>query len=341
MSSTRSIIAPPPFAEDALTVIPPTPVAGVSYRDEAAGPASSPDGWPYAERVNSAEFNQIMYQLSSLVSIMDNKGVLGWSSAVDYPDAGVQFGSDGVLYRWLQASGPTLGGAKDPVSEPTFWEPAGKGQLISSQVVSASGTLNAPAGFAIARFRLSGGGGGSGVVVSTNASQVSAVGGGASGSYLEGWLTAAQFGASQTVTIGAAGPGGTAGSGGGAGGPSSVGTLLTAPGGLGSPASIVVATTSTDVSVGGMPGAVATGGTVLNETGMQGDYGIAILSKTLGGRGGFNPMGSPGQAAGSTFTPTSGTGFGSGGGGWANGVSTVAKVGIAGLPGGLIVDWYR
>lgn len=122
MSSTRSVIAPPPFAANALTVIPPTPVAGVSYRDPTAGPASSPDGWPYAERVNSAEWNQIMFQLSSLVSIMDKKGVLGWSSDVDYTEASVQFGSDGVLYQWLQASGPNNGGAKDPVSEPTYWK---------------------------------------------------------------------------------------------------------------------------------------------------------------------------------------------------------------------------
>lgn len=250
---------------------------------------------------------------------------------------------DGFFARLMTIAGMTANGTVDTATASQYYDAllaSIPGRLISSQVVSATGTLNAPAGFAIARFRLSGGGGGSGVVVSTNASQVSAVGGGASGSYLEGWLTAAQFGASQTVTIGAAGAGGTAGSGGGTGGTSSVGTLLVAPGGLGSPASVVVSTTATDVSVGGMPGAVATGGTELNETGMQGDYGIALTSKTLGGKGGSNPMGSPGQAAGSTFTPTSGTGFGSGAGGWANGVSTVAKVGIDGRPGGLIVEWW-
>lgn len=121
MSSTRSIIAPPPFAANALTVIPPTPVAGVSYRDPAAGPASSPDGWPYAERVNSAEWNQIMYQISSLVALVDKKGVLGWSSAVDYTESSIVFGSDGALYVWLAISGPAGPGAKDPISEPAFW----------------------------------------------------------------------------------------------------------------------------------------------------------------------------------------------------------------------------
>ena len=156
MSSTRSIISPPPFASTALTVIPPTPVAGVTYRDETAGPASSPDGWPYAERVNSAEWNQIMYQLSSLVSIMDKKGILGWSSAVDYTEAGVTIGSDGELYSWVSASGPNNGGAKDPASgaNPASWTPlrsslstsivgAAKNVRMSIAAASASGTLTA------------------------------------------------------------------------------------------------------------------------------------------------------------------------------------------------------
>lgn len=123
MASTRSTIAPPVFASAANTVIPPTPIAGVSYRDPVAGPASSPDGWPYAERVNSAEFNQLMFQMSTLLSIMDKKGVLGWSSDVDYTEASVVFGSDGALYSWRSASGPNNGGAKDPTTPSTGWAP--------------------------------------------------------------------------------------------------------------------------------------------------------------------------------------------------------------------------
>lgn len=126
MPSTRSVISPLPFAANALTVIPPTPVAGVSYRDPIAGPASSEDGWPYAERVNSAEWNQIMYQISSLIAILDKKGALGWSDEVDYSEAAIAFGSDGVLYNWLQASGPNLGGVKDPAAgaNPLYWKAA-------------------------------------------------------------------------------------------------------------------------------------------------------------------------------------------------------------------------
>lgn len=140
MSSTRSVISPPPFAANALTVIPPTPVAGVSYRDPIAGPASSADGWPYAERVNSAEWNQIMYQVSSLLAIMDKKGVLGWSSDVDYSEASIAFGSDGLLYNWLQPSGPSLGGAKDPAAgaNPLYWKAAITSIPDPTDVVSGS-----------------------------------------------------------------------------------------------------------------------------------------------------------------------------------------------------------
>lgn len=124
MASTRSIIAPPPFAANALTTIPPTPVAGVSYRDPVAGPASSPDGWPYAERVNSAEFNQIMYQISYLVSLVDKKGLLGWSSMAEYTEYALCLGSDGVTYKWVSPSGPSNGGAKDPTTDiaRTYWD---------------------------------------------------------------------------------------------------------------------------------------------------------------------------------------------------------------------------
>jgi hypothetical protein len=60
--------------------------------------------------------------MSSLVSIMDKKGVLGWSSAVEYTEPSIQFGSDGVLYLWLQPSGPTNGGPRDPLSSPAYWQ---------------------------------------------------------------------------------------------------------------------------------------------------------------------------------------------------------------------------
>lgn len=151
MASTRDVIAPPIFAEDASTTIPTTPIAGQSYRDPVAGPASSADGWPYAQLVNSAEFNQLMFQWSSLLSIMDLKGVLGWSSLKDYTEPAIAFGSDGKVYKWLQESGPdTAAGAKDPISNPLYWEVFGEDQADSINAavatVAASGTIDLTAG---------------------------------------------------------------------------------------------------------------------------------------------------------------------------------------------------
>lgn len=136
MSSTRSVISPGIFADAASTTIPPTPVAGVSYRDPVAGPLSVPDGWPYAERVNSAEFNQLMYQYSSLLSIIDKQGILGWTDLVDYTVPAIVFGSDGVIYTALQASGPSTT-ARDPISSPLYWKEFG----ASASSDSVQGTV--------------------------------------------------------------------------------------------------------------------------------------------------------------------------------------------------------
>lgn len=132
MSSTRNIKSPGVFATAASTTIPPTPIAGTSYRDAATGSSNTTEGWPYAERVNSAEFNEIMFRYSTLLTIMDSQGILGWTNLVDYAVPAIVFGSDGFLYTAIAASGPGTA-VKDPVSEPTFW-------LKDIPVVAASET---------------------------------------------------------------------------------------------------------------------------------------------------------------------------------------------------------
>jgi hypothetical protein len=139
MASTRDVISPGIFAEDASTTIPPSPIQGVSYRDPVAGPASAPDGWPFFEKVNSAEFNQLLFQYSSLLDIIDLKGLLGWTDLKDYTEDAIVFGSDGVVYKWLQESGPgTSAGVKDPVSEPAYWRSDDLVDTARIDVASAS-----------------------------------------------------------------------------------------------------------------------------------------------------------------------------------------------------------
>lgn len=341
MSSTRSIISPPPFAANALTVIPPTPVAGVSYRDPVAGPASSADGWPYAERVNSAEWNQIMYQLSSLVSIMDKKGVLGWSSAVDYTEAGVQFGSDGILYSWLAASGPNNGGAKDPILNPSFWRKLQAGQLIGVQVFSSVGaaTYIPTTGTTSIVVEVQGGGGAGGGSQATAAGTISVSPGGNAGANGRSRITTGFSGV--TITVGAGGTG-VLGANGNAGGASSFGAAISAPGGQGGVA--YPAATPPVLNINGTAQTSSTGGNIINAPGGRGLPGIAS-GVTFGGSGdgGSSVYGAGGPAAGAISSPTNGKAGvspGSGGSGGAGGAGAGASTGGNGAPGIVIVQEY-
>lgn len=229
---------------------------------------------------------------------------------------------------------PTKGRAEDLLD-------AVKGRLIKSSLITASGLFTPDPRSTLFFIEWVAGGGGSGVLSAAGAGQTGCVGGAASGSYGCGWFTAAQIGASQPVTVGLGGAGGNVSLGNGQqGGATSMGSLFTAPGGNGSPAGVIVATSSNNVALAGSSGGVGSGGSELNIAGEQGDYGIAILSNTLGGKGGSNPMGAGGLAGGGSFTPTSGTGYGAGAGGQSSAGGTGLKNGIAGRPGAIRVREY-
>ena len=121
MSSTRDFKSPGIFAEDATTVIPPTPIAGVAYRNAASGANDTPNGWRYGTRVESQDWNQIMFLLTSMLSTLDKQGILGWSNLVDYTVPALSFGSNGLLYIATQPSGPSTS-VQDPTTAPTHWE---------------------------------------------------------------------------------------------------------------------------------------------------------------------------------------------------------------------------
>lgn len=338
MSSTRNINAPPAFAENALTVIPPTPVAGVPYRDPIAGPQSSADGWPYGERVNSAEWNQLVYQWSSLLQILDKNGILGWTDLNDYTSAAVCFGSDGEVYSWVQASGPNNGGAKDPVSNPAFWSPTFSGQLIGVQRFTANGTYTPTPGTRSIIVEAVGGGGAGGGAVATIAGQYSVGGGGGSGAYSKGRLTSGFAGAS--VVVGAAGAA-LSGATGGAGGTSSFGALITATGGLGglsqgNGAAAVVA-------YGGGGATLGATGNIGNAGGTTGGYGVFVPSGALfpiGGVGASSFFGGGGFGS-SALDGGPGLAPGAGGGGSSNIPSSAARPGGLGAAGIVIVWEYR
>jgi len=84
--------------------------------------------------------SQFIYQDGG--SYVNDYGIPKWSDFVDYSQVpSYVIGSDDNLYKSLQASGPNLGGDKDPVSEPTFWEQIIENQDIPNTALHQSGIL--------------------------------------------------------------------------------------------------------------------------------------------------------------------------------------------------------
>lgn len=313
MASTRSFKNPGIFAEDATTVIPSTPIAGVAYRDAVSGADDTPNGWRYGTRVASQDWNQVMFLLTSMMGMMDRQGVLGWSDQVDYAVPALVFGSDGLLYIALQPSGPATA-AQDPVSAPTFWE---QFALHGRQVFTSDGTFTVPMSMQLGYVRpfvkvVGGGGGGA-----RNTGIANGAGGGGGGGVAEELVNLSGI-ASVSVTIGAGGAGATiAGNDGAAGGSSAFGAFCSATGGSGGSAT----------GEGGA-GGVGSGGDINYTIGHGG-----VSTRAAGdadGQGGYGGGGgSPGGSSGATVPVTRGNG----GGGR---IATAAPDGAAGL---VVIEW--
>lgn len=218
---------------------------------------------------------------------------------------------------------------------------AASGRLLGVKTFTASGTYMPTTGMKNALVTVVGGGGGSAGIGATVASQYSVVGGGASGSYAQAWLSSATVGASQIVTVGAGGLGGQVAADAGGGSTSSFGSLVSAPGGGGSVWGGFTSAPGTGLYTGGYPGVAAKGGNIVSMAGAAGSPGISINASTLAGHGANSPLGSGGigsSAQGAIAAP--GSGFGSGAGGIANAPSQVGRPGAAGAPGAVIIYEY-
>lgn len=190
--------------------------------------------------------------------------------------------------------------------------------------ITGSGTFTTNAKTFAADIECVGGGGGGG-----SADTGSSVGmGGAAGGYSKRTVTAATLGASQSVTIGAAGAasGSGGGSAGGAGGNTTFGALVTANGGSGG-------TSANTAGRVGVSGGTASGGDI-NVTGADAQD---IFLTTLSGDGANSVWGAGGAGKNSAGAGNACSGKGSGGGG-AFGTSPVA--GAAGCAGQCIVTEY-
>lgn len=221
------------------------------------------------------------------------------------------------------------------------------GRLLAVRVITTTGTYTPTPGTTFARVKAIGGGGGGGSTVATTSTQFSVSGGGGGGAYCESLLTALQIGASQMVTIGAAGAGGVAGASGSTGGTTTFGALLTAPGGTGGgygPAfPNTVSAVFTPPGGGASP---STGGNLINSPGSSGHAGLASPSSgAFGGAGGGSAAarGAGGAVVTGSASTTSGANAGvpgAGGGGVASVGANSIKTGGNGGSGMVIVEEY-
>lgn len=209
------------------------------------------------------------------------------------------------------------------------------GRLLGPpQIFTSSGTYtrNPLATFVI--FEVQGAGGGSAGAGATAAAQFSGSPGASSGSYAKALLTAAQVGASQPITIGAAGVAGTSGGGiGGTGGTTTVGSLIACPGGIGSTSYGPTGATTFIQNAPAAAGAptVSTGTAIVATTGNTGGFAIGTAaSGVASAQGGAAPM------SGST----GGGDAGAGGRGASVGPSSGAVAGVAGGAGKVIAWEY-
>jgi len=234
---------------------------------------------------------------------------------------------------------------------------------VTTQVFTASGTYTPTTGMVYCIIQVVGGGGGGGGCIATNTSAGTipnpyALGtpGGGSG-YYRGTFAAATIGASQTVTIGAGGAGGTAGNHAGtAGGSTTVGSLITvAGGGAGSGSGAAAITTIFYNPTSGAGGVLPTstgdfmiaGGAGYaycfeNPSGVALGYDTAILVPFNGGQSWFSYGNSLGVNSANGGTPGQlGIAYGSGGMGSTNSKTiNTAYAGGAGIGGIVIITEY-
>jgi hypothetical protein len=243
------------------------------------------------------------------------------------------------LFKWTLAAGDTL----QYTDEGGFIVVAsGRALSLNLRVFTASGTYTPSPGLVGAIIECVGGGGGGGGTAAPGTFIYCGSGGGA-GSYSRRLVTAAQIGASQTVTIGAQGNGGAAGNNNGtAGSDTSVGTLCIGKGGQGG-----VSFAGNNATNGGLGGIAGTGDFIVpgNPGGAGGFTYPGSQSQVLANYGGASFFGGAGQSyfaafnAASTSAQLSAVGYGSGGAGAVSHNAT-ASAGGNGSPGVCIITEY-
>ena len=213
------------------------------------------------------------------------------------------------------------------------------GKITSSTITvfTSSGTwTKATLNPKFVRVTVIGGGGGGGGAASTSGSQFAAGGGGGGGGCSIKTIMAVTLGATETVTVGAAGAASSAGNNpGGDGGTSSFGAHAVATGGTGG---LGMGATTGGSRVAAVSGGQGSSGD-LNFGGGAGGSGV-VESQALGlGFGGSSYLAGSVRQLGNA-TASAGNGYGGGGAGADNGNSQSSRAGGAGAAGVVIVEEF-
>ena len=131
--SNRTIKVGGVWAEGAIDP-PATPVQSTTYADSGVTEGEIQAGWPFADIVESAKFNEVMRRITSLIKLAEEWGVLSWNSSTTYATKALVMGSNGEIYYCKVASST----GNDPTTSPTQWGLA----------FEASGSVSTHAGLA-------------------------------------------------------------------------------------------------------------------------------------------------------------------------------------------------
>lgn len=118
-------IMPLPIAQNGNRNIIPltTETAGLLTYNEGFPPITEVSVKAGGKAPQRLDFNGAFYALSQHLFFLQAGGQYQWSAELDYNVGAVILGSDNVLYKSVQISGPSSGGAKDPTDpENTAWE---------------------------------------------------------------------------------------------------------------------------------------------------------------------------------------------------------------------------
>ncbi|MEE5118068.1 phage tail protein [Pseudomonas alliivorans] len=214
------------------------------------------------------------------------------------------------------------------------------GRFLRLVTFTSSGTYVPSPQMKLVRVRMVGAGGASGGTQATSSTQYALSSGGGAGSYSESLLTAAQIGASQVVTIGAAGAVGAPATAGGNGGATSLGSLVSTPGGSGSAIGIPFPAGVGGINSGATGGSLPSGANIIARRGGDGGMLLSTPSGTLSGYGGSSEFGVGGSVSGLSTPGNTGSGPGAGASGIASRESIAARVGIPGTPGMMILEEF-